>query len=131
MTRTFGPSHKWTISSYKIELYIFKAGPESCLYPVPLMDNPEQESKQNFNFFIMRIGKGQLSDVDRFSASWVCYSVPELSEPDLLSSAVKLELYVRVFKGLDPFLLVITLEPAKLWAGYTLRRRRGKPGKLK
>ena len=60
-----------------------------------------------------------------------CYSVPGLSEPVLLSSAVELGLYARVFKGLDPVLLVITLEPAKLWAGYTLWRRKGKPDKLK
>lgn len=71
MTRTSGLSHKLTTSSYKIELYISKVGSESCLYPVPPLDNPEKESKQNFNFLIMRMGKGHLPYVDKFSASWV------------------------------------------------------------
>lgn len=69
MTRTSGPSHKLTISIYKMEIYISKVGPESCLYPVPPLDNSEQESKENFNFLIMRMGKGQLTGVDRFNAS--------------------------------------------------------------
>lgn len=69
MTRTSGPSHKLTISSYKMEIYISKVGSESCIYPVLSLDNSELGNKQNFSFLIMRMGKGQLLEVGRFSAS--------------------------------------------------------------
>lgn len=65
---------KLTFSSYEMEIYMpglmAKIGPESCLYPVPLLNDPEQGSQTTPQFpHHDNGGRGQLPDVDRYSAS--------------------------------------------------------------